>query len=262
MATPDVRNLYEQFRQIYGGQGASSDSARSAPQSQTPRTAYPLPLEAYGADDGYQSTGGVLGGAASSSSSIPLWAQAFSPGGIAAGPRGILPFGPSMPGRFLPMPFGPGKIVEIPNPHFERVIPQSARDLWTAATLLPGILRDQEQQESGPTSPRPDPNIRELRKVIPGDTTSQSVSEESDHPLRLLLKGMYGNGAAGDDAYTRCVKAAEGSTDDWENFCRFLARRQNNTVGGESQNRACWSKSLLSKSEKKNYCYNQFSKRQ
>lgn len=262
MATPDIRNLYEQFLQIYGGQGGSSDPARSEPQSQTPRAAFPLPVEAYGADDGYKSTGGVLGGAASSSSSIPSWAQAFSPGGIAAGPRGMLPFGPSILGRFLPMPVGRSKIVEIPNPHLERSIPQSARDLWTAATLLPGILRDHEQQESGPTSSRPDPNIRDLRKVVPGDTTSQSAPEESDHPLRLLLKGMYGDGATGDDAYTRCVKAAEGETDDWENFCRFLDRRQNNTVGGESQNSACWSQSLLSKNEKKNYCYNQFSKRQ
>jgi hypothetical protein len=61
-----------------------------------------------------------------------------------------------------------------------------------------------------------------------------------------------------DDDYARCLKAAGGSTEDWEEFCRSLPRRQNNTSGGESQNKACWSKTFESPANKKNWCANQF----
>jgi hypothetical protein len=78
---------------------------------------------------------------------------------------------------------------------------------------------------------------------------------------QLLFRGMYGSAGDGNGAYGRCIKASGGSTDDWENFCRFLDRRQNNTVGGESQNRACWGKTFASQEEKKQWCENQFGNR-
>ena len=76
--------------------------------------------------------------------------------------------------------------------------------------------------------------------------------------LQVFPRGMYGSGSAGDSARGRCLQASEGSTDDWEDFCRFLDRRQNRTLGGESQNRACWSKTSQSEEEKRGWCENQF----
>jgi hypothetical protein len=78
---------------------------------------------------------------------------------------------------------------------------------------------------------------------------------------QLLFRGMYGNAGDGKGAYGRCVSAAGGSVDDWENFCRFLGRGENNTVGGESQNRACWGKTFESENEKRQWCENQFGNR-
>lgn len=75
--------------------------------------------------------------------------------------------------------------------------------------------------------------------------------------IGLLFQGMYGNAGDG-GAYGRCIRASKGSVDDWENFCRFLGRGENNTVGGESQNRACWGKTFQSENEKRQWCENQF----
>jgi len=75
---------------------------------------------------------------------------------------------------------------------------------------------------------------------------------------QLLYRGKYGNAGDGRGAYGRCIRASGGSVDDWENFCRFLGRGENNTVGGESQNRACWGKTFESENEKRQWCENQF----
>jgi hypothetical protein len=72
---------------------------------------------------------------------------------------------------------------------------------------------------------------------------------------RGALSGGFGGG---NDNYNRCVRAVDGGTDDWENFCKYLDRAPNNTVGGESQNRACWSKTYESRNQKKQWCENQF----
>ncbi len=79
--------------------------------------------------------------------------------------------------------------------------------------------------------------------------------------LQVFPRGMYGSGGAGDSARGRCLEASEGDTDDWENFCRFLDRRQNNTSGGESQNRACWSKAFESEENKRQWCELQFGRK-
>jgi hypothetical protein len=75
---------------------------------------------------------------------------------------------------------------------------------------------------------------------------------------QVFSRGMYGNAGDGRDAYSRCIQAAEGGTEDWENFCRFLGRGTSNTAGGESQNRACWSKTFESQNQKQQWCENQF----
>lgn len=143
MATPDIQNLFERFLQIYGGQSGSTAPTRSEPRYQSSQPAYSVPADAYGGEDGYAPTGGVLRGWTSSSPAAPWWAGALTgPGGMPAGLSG-----PRLGGRFgglpfPPVPVGRGDVVEIPNPHLERYIPQSTRDIWNAAGLLPWILRD------------------------------------------------------------------------------------------------------------------------
>lgn len=79
--------------------------------------------------------------------------------------------------------------------------------------------------------------------------------------FQILPRGMYGGGSGGRNAYNRCIRAAEGNTEDWNDFCRYLERDENNTLGGESQNRACWSKAFESEAQKKQWCENQFRRR-
>jgi hypothetical protein len=75
---------------------------------------------------------------------------------------------------------------------------------------------------------------------------------------QLQRRAITGGFGGGEDNYNRCVRAVDGDTDDWENFCKYLDRAQSNTVGGESQNRACWSKTYESRANKKLWCDNQF----
>lgn len=62
MAIPDVRDLYERYLQIMGGPSGSPEPTRSEPRTQSPQRAYERPSEAYQADGGYRSMGGVLDG--------------------------------------------------------------------------------------------------------------------------------------------------------------------------------------------------------
>lgn len=145
MATPDIRSLYERYLQIMGGPGSSTEPTRSAPPAQSPSAAYELPSETYQASGGSRSTGGVLGALASPSP--PWWVQALKPpGGAAIGPRRLSANRLDPLGR-LPMPSGQEKIIEIPDPHIERFLPQSTRVFWTAMALVPGMLRDQLRGE-------------------------------------------------------------------------------------------------------------------
>ncbi len=76
-----------------------------------------------------------------------------------------------------------------------------------------------------------------------------------------ILRGVLSHrGFGGDDNYRRCMIAADGNAEEWEDFCRHLERAQNNTSGGQSQNDACWSKTYESEVNKKLWCANQFKK--
>ena len=75
--------------------------------------------------------------------------------------------------------------------------------------------------------------------------------------LQLYPAIASGRGGGG-GAYDRCIRAVDGSTEQWEEFCKSLVFGKNKTVGGESQNRACWSKTYESPNNKKEWCENQF----
>ena len=73
-------------------------------------------------------------------------------------------------------------------------------------------------------------------------------------------KAIGSGGGSGDD-HERCLRAASGSTGDWERFCRSISDgMMSNTVGGETAKRACWSKTYESERNKKNWCDNLFGK--
>lgn len=153
MATPDIHNFFERFLQIYGGQGGSTASARSEPRDRSSQPAYSAPANAYGSEDAYEPTGGVLRGWSSRPPAAPSWARAL------AGPNwtSVDLREPRLGGRrggrpFPPMPGGLGEVVEVPNPHLERFIPQSTHDFWNALALGSQILRGQlrgDEQSSG-----------------------------------------------------------------------------------------------------------------
>lgn len=159
--------------------GTPSNSAESSPLTalpQSPRFGYTMPSEASPMRGG-NSSGGVLGALSSPSQCTPWSVGALSPPTRAA----VAPRGPYPIGRFgigIGVPVGPqsDRIVEIPNPHFERFIPQSTRDIWSTATLLPWILRRKlvgdepsEAQDGASSSQRsPQPPVNPPGNQPPG----------------------------------------------------------------------------------------------
>jgi hypothetical protein len=138
MATPDLRSLNELYRQMYGSQCGALAPARAEEEAQYPGRASTRQWEAPVTNGNYVPTGGVLSGLVAPPTSIPQWMQGFMPaGGVLRAPVSTAPFGL---GRSFPMPTGSNPVVEIPNPHLERFVPESTRNFWTAATLLPWIL--------------------------------------------------------------------------------------------------------------------------
>ncbi len=73
---------------------------------------------------------------------------------------------------------------------------------------------------------------------------------------RGFARGAGGGGGGGD--YRRCLSAADGDTEQWEDFCRSLGEGSNKIVGGQSQRGACWSKTHETDVNKKQWCENQF----
>jgi hypothetical protein len=75
---------------------------------------------------------------------------------------------------------------------------------------------------------------------------------------KFCLKVASGFGGGGDDDHKRCLSAAKGDENKWNNFCESLKGGSNNTVGGQSMRRACWEKTYESRTSKLNWCHNQF----
>lgn len=67
--------------------------------------------------------------------------------------------------------------------------------------------------------------------------------------MQVLPRVMAGVPGSGGDR-RRCISAANGTTDDWENFCRSLSSK--------SARGACWSKTYEPATDKKNWCDGQF----
>ncbi|HXH43602.1 MAG TPA: hypothetical protein VNK51_07125 [Bradyrhizobium sp.] len=168
MATPNMRNLFERFLQIYGGQIASTEPMRPESRYQSAQPAYSASSDVYGSD-GYTPSGGVLRGWNSPAVAAPWWAGALAgPSGMPVGLRGPRPGGRIGAYPFPPMPRDPNDVVQIPNPHLERLIPQSTRAFWDAAARVPEMVRRQwledesssatREEETGASPPKPPTN--------------------------------------------------------------------------------------------------------
>lgn len=206
MATPDVRDLYERYLQILGGPSSSPEPTRSEPRAQSPQITYELPPEAYQAHGSYRSTGGVLGGLASSSPGIPWWGRALSPPGTAViGSRGLSAASRLRYWGDVPMPTGRDEVVEIPNPQIERSIPQSTRDFWNAVALTQQFFRGQwfgDERSGGDTADSGAPSSKIPPEQQPNPPGSKTPSAQSRRPYkRRYLKSLSvrANGDSGDD---------------------------------------------------------------
>lgn len=160
MATPDIQNLFERFLQIYGAHSGPAEPTRSESRYQSPQPARSAPADAYGSNDGYAPTGGVLGGWSSPSPAAPWWFRTLSgPGGMPVGLRG-----PQLGGRivgvpFPPMPLGPGPGPDLPNVHIpEWLTPESMGRAWLERQLLPWTLWRRMHEDDKPSGSTQEPD--------------------------------------------------------------------------------------------------------
>lgn len=108
------------------------------------------------------------------------------------------------------------------------------------------------------TRPRPLPPF--------GPTPAPEGSEASAHEFWRRLKEFWslisprvGASGGGGGDFNRCLRAASGSTSDWEEFCKSIpSDLMSRTVGGETAGRACWSKTFESEQNKTGWCKNQY----
>jgi hypothetical protein len=73
-----------------------------------------------------------------------------------------------------------------------------------------------------------------------------------------LYRDVRRSWSGGDDDYNRCMRAAAGDTDSWEELCRHLDFQMSKTTGAQSANRGCWAKTYEPPQNKENWCRNQF----
>jgi hypothetical protein len=113
--------------------------------------------------------------------------------------------------------------------------------------------------------PRPKPGFGPLPPVfVPGTPENRQWRDQAIRGMQGLVdawsnafQGSRGRGR-GQDEYWRCLAAAEGTEDDWDNFCDSLGGGMSKTVGAETMKRACRSKTFESKINKRAWCNNQF----
>ena len=150
-------------------------------------------------------------------------------------------------------------------------------DSWNPEQMIPrtsgGVLDGYSDQRMPPSSATA-PTIKTAQLALPGI----GIPLPPMPPGRLpqipmpaipdwwkaagpILRGVFSHlRVGGYDDYSRCMKAAAGSDEQWGQFCDSLGQGQNKVVGGQSQKKACWSKTYESETNKKLWCANQFGK--
>lgn len=96
---------------------------------------------------------------------------------------------------------------------------------------------------------------------VPAPERSEASAQEFWRRLKefwSFISPRVGASGGGDD-FNRCLRAASGSIEDWNEFCRSIPPGlMSKTVGGETAKRACWSKAYESGNNKTEWCDNQF----
>lgn len=218
MATPDLRSLYELYRQMYGGSASPLGPAgsESGISPQYPGQAYTQQRDIPRTSGGY-APGGALGGFDPLPTGGPRWGQAsvfLEPMPIGwRGPTSVRAF--RRP--FFPFPSGPDTTIDIPMPKTpERHIPHGILGAGIVAALMPWILARRMQvdgrldgsteQQSDPSSPEPPleqppdgggvPSTGILglllqeaaRRLQSAPSEEQRLPERSDPDVRLLRR--------------------------------------------------------------------------
>lgn len=142
-----------------------------------------------------------------------------------------------------------------------------------SASLAPSNVNGAQSVSASPqSSPRAAPvaagfgQFSRPRPFPPfGPVPAPEGSEAPAHEFWRRLKEFWSHispriGASGGGSdFNRCLRAASGSTEDWEEFCRSIpSGLMSKTVGGETAKRACWSKTYESGNNKTEWCDNQF----
>ncbi len=90
-----------------------------------------------------------------------------------------------------------------------------------------------------------------------GRATYKVIQDPLDALGVYLRRG--GSALRGNDDYNRCMRAANGSTEDWVSFCdSMLFGLRGNVAGNDSAWQECREKDYESKQMKENWCRNQF----
>jgi hypothetical protein len=90
------------------------------------------------------------------------------------------------------------------------------------------------------------------------ETSAHEFWRRLEEFWRFISPRVGASGGGGAD-FNRCLRAASGSTKDWEEFCGSIPPDlMSKTVGGETATRACWSKTFESGQHKTGWCKKQY----
>ena len=125
------------------------------------------------------------------------------------------------------------------------------------SALPPIVVAASDQAPATPTwepaSPLPDFAPYSPENQQRGRATYRVIKDALD------ALGVYLRRAGGNDDYNRCMRAANGSQEDWAAFCDSMPfGLQGNVAGDDSAWRECREKDYESKQMKENWCRNQF----
>lgn len=96
--------------------------------------------------------------------------------------------------------------------------------------------------------------LQMLPSLIPGVDRG---GRDGDN-LQIFPRVTPRSGRGQESVFRRCMAAAAGDNEDWENFCRSIGGERNNVSAGEMARQACWSKTETSRNVKENWCKNQY----
>lgn len=137
-------------------------------------------------------------------------------------------------------------------------------------SLGPGANDNGRQASKGNAS---SPNVKMAQVVLPeplpfpiplgGGGGSGSLPQIPTPPIpdslralwaiyQLQRRALSGGGGGGNDNYNRCIRAVDGDTDDWENFCRSLP------ASNKSLREGCWKATYEPREDKLGWCQEQF----